>query len=186
MTELEKLWAGMDYCMWDDELKTLKTNAILGCEKLNSISIAYPEERENALRELFGAVGEHPSVYSGFYCDHGFNIKVGDNVLINYNVTILDRGPVTMGDNVMIAPGVVITTTGHPISPKGRREHLGYQKPITIGNDVWIGANAVILPGVTIGNNVIVAAGAIVNKDIPDNTLVAGVPAKFIRKLEAD
>ena len=86
----------------------------------------------------------------------------------------------------MIGPNTLITTVGHPLTPMGRRKHLGIAKPIRIGNDVWIGGNVTILPGVTIGNNVVVAAGAVVTKDIPDNTLVGGVPAKFIRELEND
>lgn len=88
------------------------------------------------------------------------------------------------GDNVMIAPGVTITTVGHPLSPKGRREHRGIAKEVHIGNDVWIGANAVILPGVTIGDGTVVGAGAVVTKDIPPMSVVAGVPAKVIKMIE--
>lgn len=91
-----------------------------------------------------------------------------------------------IGDNVMIGPGTLISTVNHPLTPMGRRQHLGIAKPVRIGNDVWIGGNVTILPGVTIGNNVVVAAGAVVTKDIPDNTLVGGVPAKKIRDLEDD
>ena len=186
MTELEKLWAGMDYCLWDDEIKSMKTEAVLASEKLNSISYLDTEAREDAVRELFGSVGENPSVFKGFNCDCGKNIEVGDNFLANYNVTILDRGPVKIGNNVMLAPGVLITTTGHPLSPKARQDHLAFMKPITIGNDVWIGGNATILPGVTIGNNVVVAAGAVVNTDVPDNCMVAGVPARIMKELQND
>ena len=186
MTELEKLWAGLEYNLWDNEIKAMKTGALVGCEKLNAISSLDSDAKEKTIRELFGAVGDHPAVYSGFHCDCGKNITVGDNFLANYNVTILDRGPVTIGNDVMIGPGVMITTTGHPLSPKGRRNHLGYMKPIRIGNDVWIGGNACILPGVTIGNNVIVAAGAVVNRDVPDNCVVAGVPAKVVKALIND
>ena len=186
MTEMEKLRAGLDYDLWDEEIRAMKTRALLGCEKLNALSALDAAGREAAIRELFGAVEANPAVYAGFHCDCGSNITVGDNFLANYNVTILDRGPVTIGDNVMLAPGVLITTTGHPLSPRGRREHLGYMKPVTIGNDVWIGGNATILPGVAIGNNVIVAAGAVVNRDVADNCLVAGVPAKLVKRLEND
>lgn len=91
-----------------------------------------------------------------------------------------------IGDYVMIGPHTLIATVNHPISPMGRRKHLSVAKPVTIGNDVWIGGNVTILPGVTIGNNVIVAAGAVVAKDVPDNGLVGGVPAKLIRTIEND
>ncbi len=111
---------------------------------------------------------------------------MGDYFLANYNVTILDIAPVHIGNHVMIGPNTLISTVGHPLSPKGRREHLGIAKPISIGNDVWIGGNCVILPGVTIGNNVVVAAGAVVTKNVPDNCVVGGVPAKLIKTIEDD
>ena len=110
----------------------------------------------------------------------------GFNFTGNYNLTILDIREVFIGDNVMIGPNTLITTVGHPLSPMGRRKHIGIAKPVHIGNDVWIGGNVTILPGVMIGNNVIVAAGAVVTKDIPDNCLVGGVPAKVIKKIEDD
>jgi len=106
--------------------------------------------------------------------------------LANFNVTILDIGPVRIGDHVMIGPGTLITTVNHPLSPRGRRQHLGIMKPITIENDVWVGGNVTILPGVTIGNNVVVAAGAVVTKDVPDNCVVGGVPSKVIQTIEND
>lgn len=99
-------------------------------------------------------------------------------------MTILDIGPVHIGDYAMIGPNTLITTVNHPLSAKGRRERKAQAKPVVIGNDVWIGGNCVILPGATIGNNVVVAAGAVVTKDIPDNRIVAGVPARELRKLE--
>ena len=111
---------------------------------------------------------------------------MGDDFLANYNVTILDVDEVRIGNHVMIGPNTLISTVNHPLTPMGRRKHLSLIKPVTIGNDVWIGGNVTILPGVTIGSNVVVAAGAVVTKDGPDNTLVGGVPAKFIKTLEND
>lgn len=102
------------------------------------------------------------------------------------NVTILDIAPVHIGDHVMIGPNTLISTVNHPMTPMGRRRHLGVARPVTIGNDVWLGGNVTILPGVTIGNNVVVAAGAVVTKDVPDNSLVGGVPAQVLRELEND
>ena len=143
-------------------------------------------EQEVLIRQYFGAVGRDVCLCPGFMCDSGKNIYVGDQFLTNYNVTILDIMPVHIGDYVMIGPNTLITTVNHPLTPKGRREHLGIGKPVTIGNDVWIGGNVTILPGVTIGNNVVVAAGAVVTKDVPDNCVVGGVPAKKIKDIEND
>ncbi len=186
MTELEKLDAGLPFDVNDPEVDARKLHAVQGCKKLETIDVTDRAAKEAAIRELFGSVGKNPNVLPGFRCDNGLNIHVGDEFLANYNVTILDISPVTMGDNVWIAPNTLITTINHPISPKGRRQHLGISKPIQIGNDVWIGGNATILPGVTIGNNVIVAAGAVVTHDVPDNVIVGGVPAKVIREIEND
>lgn len=114
------------------------------------------------------------------------NIHAGDNFLTNYNVTILDVAPVNIGNDVMIGPNTLITSVGHPLSPKGRKARLGICKPVNIGNNVWIGGNCTILPGVTIGDNSVIAAGAVVTKDIPANCVVAGVPAKIIKTLESE
>jgi len=108
---------------------------------------------------------------------------VGEDFLSNYNLTILDIAPVTMGHNVMIGPNVDIYTVNHPMTPEGRRKYLAQASPVTIGNDVWFGGKVSIMPGVTIGNNVVIAAGAVVTKDISDNTLVGGVPARKIKSL---
>ena len=210
MTELEKLHAGLEYDMWAPEIDALKLRAMTLCRRLNALPKEAKEERTAVMRELFGSVGENAAVMPYFSCDDGKSIFIGKNFLANYNVSILDRAPVRIGDYVMIGPHTLIATVNHPISPMGRRKHLSVAKPVTIGNDVWIGYEAVILagvrigdgavigndvgiggnvtilPGVTIGNNVIVAAGAVVTKDVPDNSLVGGVPAKLIRTIEND
>ena len=183
MTEREKLEAGLEYCYLDPELNEDKLRANALCEKLNALPTTAKEEREAVIAELFGAVGTGPRVLPTFHCDNGKNIRAGDKLLLNYNVTILDRAKVTIGDNVQIAPGVLITTVNHAMTAKGRRADLCTARPITIGVDVWIGGNVTILPGVTIGSNVIVAAGAVVSRDLPDNVLAAGVPARVIRQL---
>ena len=175
---------GQLYDMSDPVTAEEKIRALVLCERLNALSVTQKEERLAVMKELFGEIGEGCTVYQGFHCDNGKNIKIGDHAFINYNVSIMDRGKVTIGDHILLAPNVVITTSNHPLELQMRRKPVGYASPVTIGNDVWIGANAVILPGVTIGNNVVVAAGAVVTKDVPDNILVAGVPARKIRDLE--
>lgn len=186
MTELEKLDAGLEYDFWDEGVNGRKLRAIRMCQKLNAMPQEDEAAREPVIRELLGAAGENPSIGPNFNCDYGLHITVGKNFLTNYNVTILDIAPVKIGDYVMIGPNTLITTVGHPLSPLGRRKHLGKAEPVLIGDDVWIGGNVTVLPGVTIGSNVVVAAGAVVTKDVPDNCVVGGVPARVIKTLEND
>jgi maltose O-acetyltransferase len=186
VTELEKLKAGLEYCYDDEEVDALKERAIIWCGKYNALDPLDFEAQYEMLKENLGSVSEKVWIAKTFNCDNGKNIHIGYNFTGNYNLTILDIREVYIGNNVMIGPNTLITTVGHPLTPMGRRKHIGIAKPVRIGDDVWIGGNVTILPGVTIGNNVIVAAGAAVTKDVPDNTLVGGVPAKVIRKLEND
>ena len=188
MTEEEKLDVGLYYDFWDNGVNSRKLNAIRFCRELRKLQDADASEEEQAvlIRKYFGSAGRDVCLCPGFLCDNGNNIHVGEQFLTNYNVTILDIMPVHIGDYVMIDPNTLITTLNHPLTPKGRREHLGIGKPVAIGNDVWNGGNVTILPGVTIGNNVIDAAGAVVTKNVPDNCLVGGVPARKIRDLESN
>ncbi len=121
-----------------------------------------------------------------FYCDYGSHIEVGKNFYANYNCTIIDVGKVKIGDNCMLAPNVAIYTAGHPIFPDTRNSTFEYGKEVTIGDNVWIGGNSVVCPGVNIGNNVVIGAGSVVVKDIPDNVIAAGNPCKVIRKITED
>lgn len=186
MTELEKLKAGLEYCYDDAEVEALKLNAIEQCKIYNAIDDSdYPAQYAQ-LEKMLGAKGDKVWIAKTFNCDNGKNIFIGSNFTGNYNLTILDIREVRIGDNVMIGPNTLITTVGHPLSPKARRSHLGIAKPVTIGNDVWIGGNVTILPGVTIGNNVVIGAGAVVSKDIPDNSVAVGVPAQVVKTIEND
>lgn len=186
MTELEKLEAGLEYCYDDEEVSARKEKAIVECRKYNAIDDTNYEAQYAQLKTMLGSVGEKVWIAKTFNCDNGKKIFIGNNFTGNYNLTILDIREVYIGDNVIIGPGTLITTVGHPLSPMGRRKHLGIAKPVHIGNDVWIGGNVTILPGVTIGNNVVVAAGAVVTKDVPDNCVVGGVPARKIKDIEND
>jgi maltose O-acetyltransferase len=121
-----------------------------------------------------------------FYCDYGKNISVGKNLFINYNCTIIDVAKVTIGDNCLLAPNVAIYTAGHPIYPSTRNSLYEYGRPITIGDNVWIGGNSVICPGVNIGSNVVIGAGSVVTKDIPDWCVAVGNPCKVLRMITED
>lgn len=183
MTELEKLLAGLPYDFTDKEVNQRKITAVKKCEALNQVSVLDREKRCTLMKELLGSCGEGVSILPTFQCDYGKNIHIGNDFVMNFNGVILDIAPVYIGNHVMIGPNTMICTVNHPLDFQGRRDHLGIAKEVRIGDDVWIGGNCTILPGVTIGNRVVVAAGAVVTKDIPDDSLVAGVPAKVIRKL---
>ncbi|MCL3778174.1 sugar O-acetyltransferase [Actinomyces sp. 186855] len=183
MTEMEKLEAGLPYRYDDPALARLKDTASQRCARLNAIDPLDAAAREAAARELLGQAGDELDIQPGFHCDNGQNIRVGRRFTANFNVTILDGAPVTFGDYCMVGPGTLIATTGHPLKAQGRRERLAVSEPITVGDDVWIGGNCVITGGVAIGSNVVVAAGAVVTKDVPDNCVVAGVPARVIKQL---
>ena len=138
------------------------------------------------MRQIFGqitgaTIDDSVGIFTPLQTNYGKNIKIGKNVFINFNCTFLDLGGITIEDGVMIAPNVNLLSEGHPVAPKDR--HYIFGKPILIQSNAWIGGNVTILPGVTIGKNAIVAAGSVVNKDVPDNTIVGGIPAKVIKEI---
>jgi len=183
MTELEKLDAGLPYHFLDVEIAARKETAVMRCRKFNDADPLDYDIQLKILDELLGSHGKNINMQQGFHCDYGKNIHVGDDFLTNYNVTILDVAAVCIGNSCLIGPNTLITTVGHPLDKEGRRERIGICKPVIIGNDVWIGGNVTILPGVNIGNNVVIAAGAVVTKNVPDNCVVGGVPAGKIKDL---
>ena len=185
-TELEKLEAGEIYDFSDKEVQARKDFAILKCKEYNAIDTMDAEGRWKYLSEWLGSIGKGTWVASTFNCDYGKNIFLGKNITMNYNVTILDIRKVTIGDYTMIGPGTLITSVGHTLSPKGRRSHLSFAKPVTIENDVWIGGNVVILPGITIGRGSVIGAGSAVTKDIPPFSVAVGSPARVIKTIEND
>lgn len=184
MTELDKLYNGELYRMDDPELQKIHERALYLLEKLRYTSIVEKEKRDEILRELFGSAGKKLMIKPGFLCDMGVNISVGDNFLTNYNVMILDMAKVTIGNNCWFGPNVGLFAVAHPMDAQGRIDMLGIAKPITVGDNVWIGGNSVVLMGVTIGNNAVIGAGSVVNKDVPDNALVAGNPARIIKYID--
>lgn len=141
-----------------------------------------PDQARVLFNEIFkNGLDSSSTIFIPFNINYGKNTTIGKNVFINHGCSILDLGGVTIEDEVLIAPNVTISSEGHPISPKERKTLV--PNPVHIKRNAWIGANATILPGVSIGENSIVAAGAVVTKDVPDNTIVGGVPAKIIKKI---
>ena len=158
----------------------LKCRKIL--QKLNFMDRADFDGISQLVKELLGK-SENAFINPPFYCDYGSHIEVGKNFFANYNCTIIDVARVTVGDYCQMAPNVAIYTAGHPIHPDTRNSLYEYGKAVTIGDNVWLGGNAVICPGVTIGSNVIIGAGSVVTHDIPDWTIAAGNPCRVIRQI---
>lgn len=176
--------SGNDYQIMDPELAADETHARRLCQQLNMLDDTAVAEKTTIIKELFGSVGKNPYVQPNFRCDFGYNIHVGDNFLCNYDNVILDSAKVTIGDNCLLAPHVQIYTAYHPFDPVRRRNMIGKAEPITLGNDVWVGGGAAILPGVSLGNNVVVGTNATVTKSFGDNVVLAGNPARVIRELD--
>ena len=172
---------------YDTELIAERTAAKELCFELNNLRPSMAAERDEIVRRLLGQVGKNCCIESPFHCDYGYNISIGDNFFMNMNCVILDGAKVTFGDNVFVAPGCGFYTAGHPLDSQRRNSGLEYAYPITVGNNVWIGAQVCVLPGVTIGDNTVIGAGSVVTRSIPANVLAAGNPCRVIRAItEAD
>jgi len=178
--------AGKLYEAWDPELSRDRLRARELTRMINGTTETERGRRIELLRELFGTTGEAIFIEPTFRCDYGYNIHVGHNFFANFDCVILDVCEVRIGDNCLLAPGVHIYTATHPLDPAVRATGAEYGKPVTIGNDVWIGGRAVINPGVTIGDNVVIASGAVVTKDVPANAVVGGNPAKIIKMIDVN
>mgnify|MGYP005772917959 FL=1 len=157
------------------------------CYRYNQLCPNDYAAQRKILAELLGGMGENVIFTPPFWCDYGYNITVGNDFYANHNLIITDGAKVTFGDNVFIAPNCCFTTAEHPLDPDQRKAGLEIAKPITIGNNVWIGAGSTILAGVTIGDNTVIGAGSVVKKSIPSGVVAVGVPCKTLRKItEAD
>lgn len=188
MTEHEKREQGFLYDANHDETIW---KAIVKCKDLcfeyNQLKPSQIEQQQSLIRQLFGRTGKRFQILAPFLCDYGYNIEIGENFYANHNCTILDGARVKFGSNVFIAPGCVFSTAGHPLDTEQRNLGLEYAYPITVGDNVWFGANVTVLPGVTIGSDCVIGAGSIVTRDIPSGVIAVGNPCKVLRKItEAD
>jgi maltose O-acetyltransferase len=185
-TEKEKMLTGELYNALDPQLFQERLNARLLLKMLNDSREDESAERHQILKQLLPNAGEELWLQPPFYCDYGYNIKLGDKVFFNFNCVILDVGPVTIGSRTLFGPNVQVYTATHPMDHKKRAAGLEYAKPIIIGEDVWIGGSAVICPGVHIGDRSVIGAGSVVTKDIPADVFAAGNPCRVIRTLTPD
>ncbi|MBM7541948.1 Cof subfamily protein (haloacid dehalogenase superfamily) [Amphibacillus cookii] len=183
-TEKEKMLAGEMYDPADPVLLKDQAEARQKVRLFNQTSESEGKKRQDILKTLLGSTGENVYIEPNIRFDYGYNTHVGDNFFANFDCTILDVCEVRFGDNCMLAPGVQIYTATHPLDPIERNSGKEYAKPITIGNNVWIGGSAVINPGVKIGDDAVIASGAVVTKDVPARVVVAGNPAKVIKQID--
>lgn len=187
LTEKEKMLAGMLYdADHNEELVQDRIRAKDLCYDFNQLRPSQVEEQKKIMKKLLGKTEETFQIIQPFWCDYGYNIEIGKNFFANHNLVILDCTKVKFGDNVMIAPNCGFYTAGHPLDAERRNQGLEYAYPITVGDNVWIGAGVHVMPGVTIGNNVVIGGGSVVVKDIPDNVVAVGNPAKVIKTLDAE
>ena len=183
MTEREKMLSGNGYMPSDPELDRLHRAAREQCRRFNTLPTAAEAERTAILKKLLGATGERLYMEPDIQFDYGCNVEVGEDFYANFHCVFLDAAKITIGRNVMLAPCVQIYTAHHPLNAAERRSGLEFASPVTIGDDVWIGGGAIILPGVTIGDRAVIAAGAVVTRDVPSDCVVGGNPARIIKEI---
>jgi maltose O-acetyltransferase len=190
VTEKEKMLRGDYYNSRDPELLAMYHRARKLLQLYNKLDSELIHKRERLLSELLGYNGSGVWIETPFFCDYGANISIGQNTFVNSNCIFLDNNTISIGRNGLIAPYVQIYTASHPlkaseriIEESGESRYLTYARPVKIGDNVWIGGNTVIFPGVTVGNNVTIGAGSVVTKDIPDNVLALGNPCVVKKEL---
>jgi len=185
MTNSERRDRGLVYVA-DEQVFAEMAQCKKKLKLLNELDRWEYEQINLALKNVISN-SENATVIPPFYCEYGTHITLGKNFFANYNCVFIDVAPITFGDNCMLGPNVSLYTAGHPIHPATRNSGYEYGKPITVGNNVWIGGSVTIVPGVRIGNDVVIGAGSVVTSDIPDGVVAAGNPCKVIKQItEAD
>ena len=183
MKEKEKMLLGKWYDATDQELVKQRLNAKDLCFELNQIKPSNLEKRNSIINKLLGYQPDNLELLSPFTCDYGNNIVLGKNVFINSNCYFMDGAKITVGDNVFIGPSCGFYTANHPLDYQTRNQGIEQALPILIGNNVWLGGNVIVLPGVEIGDGCVIVAGSVVTKDIEANSIATGVPCKVIKKI---
>lgn len=185
-TEKEKMLAGELYNALDEQLSEERTKARLLLKRLNDASPADAQTVLQVLNNLLPNAGKDLWIQPPFYCDYGYNIEAGEKVFFNFNCVVLDVMKVSIGSRTLFGPNVQIYTATHPLDYRERATGLEFAKPISIGEDVWVGGGVIICPGVSIGNRSVIGAGSVVTRDIPDDVFAAGNPCRVIRSIERD
>jgi maltose O-acetyltransferase len=182
-TPRERMLAGDPYLADDPVLAAESLHARRLQDAFNRADADDADGRRRILHELLGAFGESSEIRPPFYCDYGYQTRVGARCFANFGLVALDVATITIGDDVQIGPNVQLLTPTHPVEPAPRRAKWEAAEPITIGDNVWLGGGAIVLPGVTIGADSVVGAGAVVSRDVPAGVVVVGNPARVIRTL---
>ena len=183
MTQRERLAGGYLYTDLGEGMPEERLRGKMLTFEFNHTSPAEPEKRVSLIRQLMGSVGKNVWIEPPLHVAYGSQITLGDNFYANFNLVVVDDGKVIIGNNVMIAPNVTISTTGHPVDPTVRITGQQFSQTVTLEDNVWIGSGAVINPGVTIGRNSVIGAGSVVTKDIPADVVAAGVPCRVLRPI---
>ncbi len=193
ISDWERMISGKLYNSASKDIEKQHIRGLTLCDKFNRIPVSQAKRKQKTLEKLIpSAQGKGLAVFAPFYCEYGVNIRVGKECFVNYNCVLLDVSPITLGNGVWLGANVTLATPDHPLVAEERlnadypdgRHDLEYSAPIIIKDGCWICSGAIICGGVTIGENSVIAAGAVVTKDVPENSLAAGVPAKVVRKID--